>query len=150
MSIAQVLTRTSKLERRERLLRATVVAIRGDGTIVVSGVPGGSEYPCDLLATSAAPGLPFESGDLVLVWSPEDDAERPVILGRVESACPPASESCDTPAELVLEAKDNLTLKCGEGSITIRADGKILIKGKDLVSRAQRTNRIKGGAVSIN
>ena len=29
-------------------------------------------------------------------------------------------------------------------------DGKILIKGKDLVSHAQRTNRIKGGSVAIN
>jgi len=41
-------------------------------------------------------------------------------------------------------------LRVGDGSITIREDGKVLIKGKDLVSHAQRMNRIKGGAVSIN
>ena len=51
---------------------------------------------------------------------------------------------------MVLEAKRRLTLKCGDGSITIREDGKILIKGKDLVSHATRMNRIKGGAVQIN
>jgi len=43
-----------------------------------------------------------------------------------------------------------MTLRVGNGSITIRGDGKILIKGSDLVSHAQRTNRIRGGAVSIN
>ncbi|HKM56274.1 MAG TPA: hypothetical protein VJY33_22910, partial [Isosphaeraceae bacterium] len=56
----------------------------------------------------------------------------------------------EPPDELIFEAKQSLTLKCGEGSITLRGDGKILIKGKDLVSRAQRMNRIKGGAVAIN
>ena len=54
------------------------------------------------------------------------------------------------PDELVLEAKHTLTLRVGDGSITIREDGKILIKGKDLVSHAARTNRIKGGSVQIN
>jgi hypothetical protein len=54
------------------------------------------------------------------------------------------------PDELVLEAKQSLTLRVGAGSITIREDGKILIKGTDLVSHARRTNRIRGGAVSIN
>ena len=52
--------------------------------------------------------------------------------------------------DVLLEAKENLTLRVGAGSITLRKDGKILIRGKDLVSRADRMNRIKGGAVSIN
>ena len=54
------------------------------------------------------------------------------------------------PDELTLEAASQLSLKCGEGSITIRNDGKILIKGKNLVSLALETNRIKGGSVAIN
>jgi len=56
----------------------------------------------------------------------------------------------DTPDTLLLEAKESLTLRVGDGSITIRADGKILIKGKELVSHAEKMNRIKGGAVAIN
>ena len=43
-----------------------------------------------------------------------------------------------------------VTLKCGDGSIAMRRDGKILIKGLDLVSHAARTNRVKGGSVAIN
>jgi hypothetical protein len=67
------------------------------------------------------------------------------VLGRLGS-----SHSREAPESLVLEAAEELTLRVGQGSITLGKDGKILIKGKDLVSHAQRMNRIKGGSVSIN
>jgi hypothetical protein len=69
-----------------------------------------------------------------------------VILGVLN----PAPAYDEVPEQLVVEARESLTLRVGDGSITIRADGKILIKGKDLVSQAKNTNRIKGGAVAIN
>jgi hypothetical protein len=83
----------------------------------------------------------------VLVWLAGKSDSRGVILGRVG---PSRAEDSEAPEDLVIEAKKNLTLRCGEGSITLREDGKILIKGKDLVSQAQRTIRIKGGSVAIN
>jgi hypothetical protein len=49
-----------------------------------------------------------------------------------------------------LEAQEEIVLKCGEGSITLRKDGKIIIKGTHLLSRASGPNRIKGGSVQIN
>ena len=55
-----------------------------------------------------------------------------------------------SPDELVIEAGRQLTLRCGQGSITIRHDGRVLIQGFDIVSRAGRANRIKGGQVVIN
>jgi hypothetical protein len=75
--------------------------------------------------------------------------KRGVILGRIGSAAAIGPTS-DLPDELTLEAKQSVTLRAGQGSITIREDGKILIKGKDLVSHATRMNRIRGGSVSIN
>ena len=78
----------------------------------------------------------------------------PVVMGRIGRARPEIDDGADQgdemPETLFLEAKHSLTLRVGDGSITIREDGKILIKGKGLVSHAQRMNRIKGGAVSIN
>jgi hypothetical protein len=73
-----------------------------------------------------------------------------VVLGRIARAAPKSATAQEPPDTLVLQAKRDLTLKCGDGSITICADGKIIIKGTDLVSRAKRTNRIKGGSVAIN
>jgi hypothetical protein len=96
----------------------------------------------------------LEPGDTVIILAPETEEGRGIIFGRIgpgqaapSGLDPSAEEELD---ELVIEAKKSLTLKCGEGSITIREDGKILIKGKDLVSHAQRMNRLKGGSVSIN
>ncbi|WP_274054659.1 DUF6484 domain-containing protein [Thalassomonas haliotis] len=51
---------------------------------------------------------------------------------------------------LVLTAKNELVLRCGEASITLKKNGKILLSGTNLLSRAQFANRIKGGSVQIN
>jgi hypothetical protein len=50
----------------------------------------------------------------------------------------------------VIEGRDEVVLRCGQGSITLRADGKIVIKGTQLVSRASDTNKIRGASVQIN
>lgn len=51
---------------------------------------------------------------------------------------------------VVLEGKEEIVLKCGEASITLTKTGKILIRGKYLLSRSSGVNRILGGAVQIN
>jgi hypothetical protein len=112
---------------------------------------GGRSEVCNTLHRTDAESLRLVVGDAVLVWC-DPAGSACVVIGRIgPSHAPPEREpGVDVPDELVIEAKKNLTLKCGDGSITIREDGKILIKGKDLVSHAQRLNRIRGGAVSIN
>jgi hypothetical protein len=51
---------------------------------------------------------------------------------------------------IVLSARTQLVLRCGQGSITLSADGKVSIRGLDVISSAERTQRIRGGAVRIN
>lgn len=51
---------------------------------------------------------------------------------------------------LVVEAREEIVLRCGEGSIRIRKDGKIVLRGTHLLSLSTGQNRIKGGSVSIN
>jgi len=137
----------------------TVVAVEGDGYVRISCTDAEVEsHRCGVLTTSEGPALRLAPGDAVLVWLPSDESELGVVLGRVgpshttlREGVRAADESAEEiPDTLVLEAKEQLTLRVGDGSITLRADGKIQIKGKDLVSHAQRLNRIKGGAVSIN
>ena len=131
------------LAQSTELVRGRVLALAQDVMVLVDEA---DTVACDVLATGGPTHLHLQAGDEVLVWRPGAPGDRGIVLGRVE---PPGSE-CEPPVELVMEARENLTLRCGDGSITIRADGKILIKGKDLVSHAQRTNRIKGGSVAIN
>jgi hypothetical protein len=51
---------------------------------------------------------------------------------------------------LVLEGDEEVVVRCGQGSLTIRADGTVIIRGCKLLSRSSGVNRIKGAAVLIN
>jgi hypothetical protein len=132
------------------LRRARVVGTTADGRIRVRDAgPDHVVRECDVLITRQDSALP-PPGAEVLAWFPPDDQAAGIVLGVVGRAAPAERHSDSPPDTLLLEAKESLTLRVGDGSITIRADGKILIKGKDLVSHAQNVNRIKGGAVAIN
>jgi hypothetical protein len=51
---------------------------------------------------------------------------------------------------VVLEGKREIVLKCGEATLTLRRDGKILIRGAYVETYSKGVNRIKGGSVKIN
>jgi hypothetical protein len=137
-------------------VRAVVISESDDGSVrVVSDATSDETWLCDRLLTGNEL-VALVPGDKVLCIPPTP-TDRGVILGvigrrptqPIEQT--PADEATDArPETLVLEAKQELILRVGDGSVTIRADGKILIKGKDLVSHATRVNRIKGGSVAIN
>jgi hypothetical protein len=65
--------------------------------------------------------------------------------------------SLDRPSEAILDgqrivfdAQNEIVLRCGKSSLTLRKDGKVVVRGTEIVSRASRTNKIKGAAVQIN
>ncbi len=51
---------------------------------------------------------------------------------------------------VVLEGRDEVVLRCGESSITLTSSGKILIRGRYLLSRSSGVNRIHGASVQVN
>ena len=131
--------------------RGRVSAFADDGSVAV--VPADRDWTecwCDVLRTSESSQLALALGDTVVLLLPPGDDDRGVVLGRIGPSCATTDPGAEAPDELVVEARQSLVLRCGDGSITIREDGKILIKGVDLVSHAKRINRIKGGAVAIN
>ena len=52
--------------------------------------------------------------------------------------------------KIALEAHEEIQLKCGKSSVTLKKNGRIIIKGTEVLSRASRTNKIRGGSVAIN
>ncbi len=62
----------------------------------------------------------------------------------------PEHETTIDGKRIVLEAHDEIVLKCGEASITLTKAGKIIIRGKYIVSRSSGVNRIMGGSVQVN
>ena len=102
-------------------------------------------------------------GREVLLVFDQGDLQRPVIIGLMENALEemvafqvPAEEAKEVKdiqvdgKRITIEAETEILLKCGKGSILIRKDGKIIIKGTDLLSRSSGNHRIRGASVSIN
>lgn len=107
---------------------------------------------------------PNSLGREVLVLFQDGDRSKPIIIGVLEdrleslmqmdiapakSSQPPQEVRVDG-QRVVIEAQEEIELKCGKGSITIRSDGKIVVKGTNVVSHATGANRIRGGSVSLN
>lgn len=122
-------------------LRAVVQRARPGEPLTVLHSASGMQWNCEVLETGCGP---FNPGDRVLVLPPEDGAKA-VVLGRIVGYPGTAPT-----AKLTLEAQESLTLKCGESSIDLRADGKVMIRGDDVLVRAKGTKRIRAGTVSIN
>ena len=51
---------------------------------------------------------------------------------------------------LVIEAKREIVIRCGESSITLTRSGKILIRGRHIVSRSSGANLIRGATIEMN
>lgn len=52
--------------------------------------------------------------------------------------------------QIVLEAEQEIVLRCGSAAIRLCKNGRIVVRGKSILSRSTGLNRIKGGAVQIN
>lgn len=107
----------------------------------------------------------------VLLLFEGDQSDRPIILGFVESldAKPKKGEAVrndrpvgldggvTTPYEavvdgkrIVLDAQNEIELRCGSASITLRRNGRVVIQGTYVETHSRGVNRIKGGSVQIN
>jgi hypothetical protein len=90
--------------------------------------------------------LLFEGGDPL----------QPIISGVLRSrsnddaTTAPVLIETDGSQRLLVNAKEQLVLRCGKACITLTAAGKVLIEGSYLLSRSAGVNCIKGGSVQLN
>jgi len=109
-------------------------------------------------------GLELQQGDKVLLGKPDNWPEW-LVTNAIEGAAVPEEEleiegqGADQEEELavrvdgkrvVIEGQDEIVLRCGEASITLRRNGRIIVRGNYVETRSKGTNRIKGGSVQIN
>lgn len=86
---------------------------------------------------------------------------RPIVLGLLHHPTPRVEVVDDSPHHqaleimqqgnrIVIEAEQELELRCGEAVILLTADGHIQLRGGYITSHADATQRIRGGSVQIN
>lgn len=98
-------------------------------------------------------------GCSVLVLCENGDARLPVVVGVIQPPALPPAPALASDRKVVVQADDDsyvvdaerqIVLRCGESSITLTRAGKVIIKGKYILSRSSGYNKIKGAAVDIN
>jgi hypothetical protein len=75
---------------------------------------------------------------------------NPVLEVKLDAAEEQGASALVDGKKVRLEGQDEIVLRCGKSSITMRRNGRVVIRGVQVESRATGRNRIKGGAVLIN
>jgi hypothetical protein len=132
----------------------------------------GSERPVEAQLAVAAPQplleRAVETAQTVVLVLENGDPARPIIIGFVatpqttstEPAAQSAMPSAGTHAVAVeadvdgrrirISAQDEIVLSCGAASVTLRRNGRVIIRGTHVETHSDGTNRIKGAQVRIN
>ena len=77
-------------------------------------------------------------------------AEQPDAAPAQEAETPLILEADVDGRRVRVTAKDEIVLECGKASITLRRNGRVIVRGTYVETHSEGTNRIKGGQVQIN
>ncbi len=102
-----------------------------------------------------------EQAEAVLLFE-DGDPTRPLLVGLLRSAAPlldallagplPAAEKVARidGKRVAIEGKDEVVLQCGKASLTLRRDGKVVLRGVNVITQAEQVHKIRGGKVQVN
>lgn len=123
-----------------------------NGAVIARSILGSKPFKNDNDLLSIKVLLTFENGDPllpVIVGLIHD--ELYISEGRVFNLNETQPKEVYSDGErLVFEANKEVVLRCGKGSITLRSDGKVMVKGTQIISRSSGSNKIKGATVNLN
>lgn len=148
-----------------------IAGVNADGALVVE-FPGADQGPTPARLAVALTAERIQTAiasrqPVVLVFENGDRAQ-PIIVGLIEVLPQPTTITAATRAtndtsieSPILEAdvdgkrvrvtaKDEIVLQCGAASVTLRRNGRVVIRGTYVETHSDGTNRIKGGQVQIN
>lgn len=145
-----------------------IVGVAADGRPLVDfdGNDAGAAAARHVVPMSPEALASFAEGQQEVLLSFERaDASRPVITGILQPVTPPKegglgaadAESGERRPEptivdgqrIRIEGKDEIVLSCGEASITLRRNGKVIIRGTHLESDSLGANWIRGFDIQV-
>ncbi|MFY2561083.1 DUF6484 domain-containing protein [Corallococcus terminator] len=98
-----------------------------------------------LLFAEGHPGRPMVMGLL------QPESATPLTDALLDSTLPTAPKHVEVDGRtVVIEGRDEVVLRCGRASLTLRRNGQVVLRGVSIRSEAEEVHRIKGGKVQIN
>lgn len=140
---------------------ATIVSLTPDGTPQVHLDDDGPAVPARLAVRTTRTRIEqaIVARHQVVVVFEGGDRAKPLIVGFIEALdrpqpdVPPGSPVIEADVDgrrVRVTAQDEIVLECGSASVTLRRNGRVVIRGTYVETRSDGTNRIKGGQVQIN
>ena len=144
---------------------ATIVSLTPDGTPEVRLVEGGPVVPARMAvpATRAWIDAAIADRQQAVVVFEGGDRSKPIVIGfiaPIETEAPAVEPEPSPPPHIIeadvdgkrvrVTAQDEIVLQCGSASITLRRNGRVVVRGTYVETHSDGTNRIKGGQVQIN
>ena len=120
----------------------------GDGSPVP--VVLGTDLPDEVLREAVRARRP------ALVVRIQESRPRLVLIGLLRDALgasPIAGRPLNVEVDgktVVIEAREQIELKCGSASLLLRQDGRVVLSGTYVVSTSQGPNKIKGATIALN
>lgn len=133
-------------------------SIADDGKVVV-------DYPNDNQGPAIARSVIELTSENInmnaLVVYEKNDTKLPIVVGlirdrtatfenRIALKRNTANDIIIDGNRVVFDADKEIELRCGKSSLILKKDGKIVIKGIEIVSRSSGLHKIKGATVRIN
>lgn len=130
-----------------RVCLGCLVALDADASPIVAYTVDGCDYRRSAYTT--VPLVAAHLGKRVALQFVDGDPQQPLISGVLWKAEEGASVRLDV-QDMHIEAARKLVFRCGKTEICMSEDGKLSIRGRNLLARASRIHRILGGSVQIN
>ncbi|MBN1961011.1 MAG: hypothetical protein JW841_08690 [Deltaproteobacteria bacterium] len=138
------------------MLLGSVVQVDPEGNVWVkyAGHMATKARVASTLSLSASENVP------VMLYFAEKQLKNPIVLYEICERLSVNSNdlAVNAPIEqavvdgktITLKGSEEIRLTCGKSSVILNKNGRLIIKGVEVISRASKTNKIKGGSVRIN
>ena len=143
----------------------TIVSLTPDGTPEVRLVDGGPVIAARLAVPVTRQHIEaaIAHRQHAVVVFEGGDRSKPIVIGLIapiETDAPVVEPEKPEPSHVIeadvdgkrvrVTAQDEIVLQCGSASITLRRNGRVIVRGTYVETHSDGTNRIKGGQVQIN
>jgi len=149
-------------ERIEGARVGRVVEARsGDVKVALEGREPVSARVSAAIDDAALERAAHERQEALLLFE-DGDPRRPVLVSLLRSRTPLIDAVLAGPLpggekvarvdgrRVEIDGREEVVLRCGKASLTLRRDGRVVLRGVNVVSQAEQAQKIRGGKVQIN